>query len=390
MRPSCLDPAVTDIADPEAPPARLRIGVLAHIQHPIQQPFAGGLEAFTYDITRALQQRGHALTLFASSASAAELNLVPIWSDDNYENGARKRTSLCEEYIQEHHAYLALMQGIDAYGFDVIFNNSLHYVPVTMASLIRTPMLSVLHTPPFFELINAYRGLCNGDGLPRGGRFCTISEANARGWQAVLPDCAIIPNGIDLAYWSPRGEPGAQAIWFGRLVPEKGAHLAIDAARLAGVPLRLAGQAVDPGYFAKQIAPRLGQGIEYLGHLPRQQLVEELASASVAVVTPCWEEPFGLVVAEALACGTPVAAFARGALADLLSQETGALAAPGDVPGLAAALLAARGKSRAACRRHAEAQWSHELMLTRYEQLLREVVAHPRAPGRAPVAAAHG
>lgn len=367
------EPVLTDLVDPAAPPAPLRIGVLTHIQHPIRQPFAGGLEAFTYDITRGLQQRGHAVTLFASSASAAELNLVPVWSDDTYVNGARQRASLAEDYMQEHHAYLAVMQGIDDYGFDIIFNNSLHYVPATMASMIRTPMLTVLHTPPFFELINAYGGVRSG--ARKAGRFCTISAANARAWAELLPDCAVIPNGIDLAHWSPRGEPGEHAIWFGRLVPDKGAHLAIDAARLAGVPLRLAGQAVDPGYFAEQIAPRLGDGIDYLGHLSRHELVEELARASVALVTPCWEEPFGLVVAEALACGTPVAAFDRGALADLLDTHTGALAAAGDVPGLAAALLTARGKSRAACRRHAEAQWSDALMLTRYEQLLREVVA---------------
>jgi len=372
MRLPLLEPVLTDAIDPAAPPAPLRIGVLTHIQHPIRQPFAGGLEAFTYDITRGLQQRGHAVTLFASSSSAAELNLVPVWSDDTYVNGARRHASLSEDYLQEHHAYLAVMQGIDDHGFDIVFNNSLHYVPATMASMIRTPMLTVLHTPPFFELINAYRALRSS---PRNARFCTISAANARAWAELLPDCAVIPNGIDLAHWSPRGEPGEHAFWFGRLVPDKGAHLAIDAARLAGVPLRLAGHAVDPDYFAEQIAPRLGDGVEYLGHLPREVLVEELARASVALVTPCWEEPFGLVVAEALACGTPVAAFDRGALADLLDENTGALAAAGDVAGLADALRVARGKSRAACRRLAEAQWSHELMLTRYEQLLRDVVA---------------
>lgn len=343
----------------------LRIGVLTHIKHPIRQPFAGGLEAFTHDVTSGLMHRGHDVTLFASSSSDPALNIVPVWDDATYKDG--RRACLSSEYIEEHHAYLKAMQNIDDRRFDVIFNNSLHYVPATMASMIRTPMLTVLHTPPFFELINAYSG------ERRAGHFATISEANARQWKDVIPECHIIPNGIDLQTWSPRAAPLEHAIWFGRLVPDKGAHLAMDAAKLAGVPLRLAGQAVDPRYFKEQIQPRLSDQCQYLGHLGREELAIELASASAALVTPCWEEPFGLVVAEALACGTPVAAFARGAVGDLLTDATGALAAGGDVEGLAQALRLARRKSRLACRLHAETQWSHEVMLDRYDALLRQV-----------------
>ncbi|WP_296249863.1 glycosyltransferase family 4 protein [Pseudomonas sp. UBA4194] len=346
-------------------PSPLRIGVLTHIKHPVRQPFAGGLEAFTHDVTAGLIARGHDVTLFASSGSDPALNIVPMWDDSNYKDG--RRTCLSSEYIEEHHAYLKVMQGIDDRGLDVIFNNSLHYVPATMASMIRTPMLTVLHTPPFFELINAY----SGD--RRAGHFATISAANARQWQALLPECEVIPNGIDLQTWTPRDAPGEHAIWFGRLVPDKGAHLAMDAAKLAGIPLRLAGQAVDQGYFNEHIKPRLSDQCRYLGHLSRDELATELASACVALVTPRWEEPFGLVVAEALACGTPVAAFARGAIADLLTEATGALAGPDDVDGLAQAIRLARRKSRLACRLHAETHWGQATMLDRYESLLHRV-----------------
>jgi glycosyltransferase involved in cell wall biosynthesis len=169
---------------------------------------------------------------------------------------------------------------------------------------------------------------------------------------------------------------GEHALWSGRLVPDKGAHLAIDAARKASIPLRLAGQRVDERYFKEQIEPRLGPGVEYLGHLQRAELAVELAGAAVALVTPCWDEPFGLVVAEALACGTPVAAFNRGAMADLISDEVGCLVPPNDVAALADAMVVARGKSRSACRARAEALWNHDLMLDRYEALLTEMAAH--------------
>lgn len=342
----------------------LRIGILTHIKFPVCQPFAGGLEAFTHDVTLGLRARGHEVTLFAKGGSAAELEAVAVPDED-----VCRHSSLSSAYVAEHHAYLKLMQGIDDYGFDVIFNNSLHYVPVTMASLIRTPMLTVLHTPPFFEMTNALRG------DRQSGRFCTPSNANARNWSDWVPQCAVIPNGIDLHGWQPAATVGVHALWSGRLVPEKGAHLAIDAARQAGIHLRLAGQEVDDAYFKEQIKPRLGPGVEYLGHLQRPELAAQLASAAVAVVTPCWDEPFGLVVAEALASGTPVAAFDRGAMVDLISEDVGCLVPPNDVAALADAMTVARGKSRQACRARAEALWGHSLMLDRYEALLAEVAA---------------
>lgn len=340
----------------------LRIGILTHIKHAIGQPFAGGLEAFTYDVTLGLRARGHDVTLFAKGGSAAELNAVAVPDEEQC-----RHPSLSSAYVAEHHAYLKLMQKIDDCGFDVIFNNSLHYVPVTMASMIRTPMLTVLHTPPFFEMVNALRG------ERKTGHFSTMSAANARNWGDVVPDCALIANGIDLEGWHPVENVGEHALWSGRLVPDKGAHLAIDAARQAGIPLRVAGQRVDERYFKEFIEPRLGPGVEYLGHLQRPALAQELATAAVALVTPCWDEPFGLVVAEALACGTPVAAFDRGAMIDLISDEVGCLVPPNDVAALAAAMTVARGKSRTACRARAEALWNHDLMLDRYEALLADV-----------------
>lgn len=355
---------ITPWAPREGRSIPMRIGILTHIKFPISQPFAGGLEAFTHDVTLGLRARGHAVTLFAKGGSAEQLQAIAVPDEEQC-----RSPSLSSAYVAEHHAYLKLMQGIDEYGFDVIFNNSLHYVPVTMASMIRTPMLTVLHTPPFFEMVNALRG------SRQSGRFSTLSAANARQWQDVVKQCAVVPNGIDLGSWQPSAAVGEHALWFGRLVPDKGAHLAIDAARQAGMPLRLAGQAYDQHYFKEQIQPRLGPGVEYLGHLQRPELAAQLASAAVALVTPCWEEPFGLIVAEALACGTPVVAFDRGAMRDLVSDEVGCVVPANDVAALAAAIPLALGKSRQACRARAEAQWSHDLMLQRYETLLAEVVS---------------
>lgn len=350
----------------------MRIGILTHVKHPIREPFAGGLEAFTYDTTLALRQRGHDVTLFASSRSASVLDAVAIVDDEDVaEDGARDRQEIFfEAYRAEHVAYMNCMQRLERYRFDVVFNNSLHYVPLMMAPLLATPMLTVLHTPPFLELSNALTAVRPTPTM----RFATVSASNAKNWAQWVPECDVISNGIDLTAWLPAAAPTRRhAIWYGRLVPEKGAHLAIDAARQAGLSIEIIGQANDPAYFEKEIAPRLGDQAVYLGHFERARLVRHVQHASVCLVTPCWDEPFGLVVAESLACGTPVAAFARGAIPDLLSTDTGVTVPPGDVTALASAAVGAAGLSRAACRHRAQALWGQDLMLTRYEDLLRDV-----------------
>ena len=394
----------------------LRIGILTHLKHPVRQPFAGGLEAFTYDVTLALRKRGHEVTLFASSDSAPELEAIAILDDESYGDDGNRgpKEAFFEEYLNEHKAYMDCMQRIDSHGFDVIFNNALHYVPLMMAALIKTPMLTVLHTPPFFEMQNAIKAAAAHGNR---NRFCTVSDANAGSWRPWVPHCDVIPNGIDLNLWHAishrfgdddsafalrhragnvqgsvkvsaaagvqaisknlptEDSAGRTAIWFGRLVRDKGPHLAMDAARLAGLSIELAGQASDSAYFAQEIAPRLSDTAVYLGHLDRDALVARVQAASVALVTPCWDEPFGLVVAEALACGTPVAAFGRGAIPQLLTPRTGVVAPPGDVHALAAAALAALTLDRNACRAAAVQLWSLDAMVHQYEILLRQLVA---------------
>ena len=168
------------------------------------------------------------------------------------------------------------------------------------------------------------------------------------------------------------------AVWFGRIVPEKGTHLAIQAAHRARLRLHLAGPVCDQRYFDEEVQPLLASGDTYHGHLRHRELIDLIGMGSVFLCTPRWEEPYGLVVAEALACGTPVAAFRRGALPEILDINTGRFARADDVDSLAEAALEATTLKRMDCRQRAEQVASMERMVDEYVDLYTEL-SHPVA-----------
>ena len=343
----------------------MRIGIVASARFPIVEPFAGGLEAHTWSLAHGLRRRGHDVTVFAAPGSDPALGVrelqvrYPVISD-----AARADVSMTPEWwLQEHHAYLSLMLELRDSDLDVVHNNSLHYLPVAMAASLHAPVVTTLHTPPTPWLESAIQAPAHCPVT-----FVAVSAHTARAWRHVVPDAAVVRNGIDVNRWR-QGGGGGPAVWSGRLVPEKGPHLAAQAATLAGVPLRLAGPVLDTGYFDAMVRPWLSSQVEHVGHLRTDELVELVGSASASLVTPCWEEPYGLVVAESLACGTPVAGFARGALPELVDTRHARLVQPGDVEALATALLQAVELDRDRVRAHAVATCSVEAMVDRYETL---------------------
>ncbi|UFN46902.1 glycosyltransferase [Roseomonas sp. OT10] len=359
----------------------MKIALVAHLKYPIVEPFAGGLEMHTHLLARHLIARGHDVTLFAAEGSDRALNLRPCGAPTGMPNTPREAEAIA---LLEHQAYAGIVDAITAGGFDIVHNNALHYLPLDEARRIAAPMVTSLHTPPFRELADAVANPGHAD-----LRFIAVSDTVAAMWRDIVAVPDVVPNGIELDLFRPRleGPVAGHAIWFGRLVPEKGAHLAIAAARRAGVPLRLAGPRNDPAYWTDHIAPALGEGVSYLGHLDHAALAEQVAAAAVAVITPRWEEPYGLVVAEALACGTPVAGFARGALPEIVDAWTGCLAPADDIAALARAIPAAAALSRTDCRRRAEERCDARSMVSGYEALYRAELVSREAQEAAALAA---
>ena len=317
----------------------LKILLIAGLRYPIRQPFVGGLEAHTAALAHGLRRRGHSVVVVGADGSDPTLVDITVGALPDPSGGERPDITRDPAFEAAEDALFAdLMERLSTGmlgAFDVVHNNSLHPMPVQLAQSLPYPMVTTLHTPP---LPWADRVLA-GRGADRDQEFLAVSAATARAWQPWI-SAGVVHNGVDMDLWTP-GPGGAGAVWTGRIAPEKAPHLAIAMARAAGLPLTLAGPIIDFGYYDRHVRPHLGETVRHIGHLTQAALVDLIGASAVALVTPVWDEPYGMVVAEAMACGTPVVALARGGIPEILDGFSGRLLAPADFDGLDDAAMTA-------------------------------------------------
>jgi glycosyltransferase involved in cell wall biosynthesis len=191
-----------------------------------------------------------------------------------------------------------------------------------------------------------------------------------------FPWVANCPNALDFSLYPVKPHRGDYLLFLGRMSPDKGCHRAIDVAFAAGLPLKIAGKKREPleqQYFDEFVAPHLSADIEYLGEVTHGEKVELLQNARVTLFPIEWEEPFGLVMIESMACGTPVIARRCGSVDEVIADGRVGIVCDGDED-IVRALDAAREIDRAACRRWVEQRFSVERMATGYERLYRRLV----------------
>ena len=343
----------------------MKIAVIGHVRFPIARPFMGGMEAHCWHLCRGLRARGHDVTLFAAGDSDWGGKVEPV-VDIHYDREFPWHNWRGTPELTGHldKAFERMLPRIAKGGFDVVHNNSLHRFPPRFAARYRIPMVTSLHVPPFEVLKRAV-----ADGGAPWSLFTTCSQRQLAAWfeEGDVPFARVVPNGIDLADWPFRSRGDGTAVWMGRITPTKGPHLAAQAARLAGIPLTLYGTIEDQTYFDTEIAPLLEANVQYGGLLQGADLTNAIARASVLLFTPLWDEPFGLAVIEAMACGLPIAAVENGAIREVAGGV--ARYASADAVELAEALGKAIDNSRKAARERVEQLFTLERMLGAYERL---------------------
>ncbi len=300
------------------PQPPLHIAMLAPPWISVPAPGYGGVESVVSTLTEALVRRGHDVTLFCAPGSVSEANIVTLLEKSHPDEIER---SLFEvDHVAQ--AFDRIDRAALTDRFDVIHDHC-GFTALAMANRIDTPLVHTLHGPFTTDTAAFYA---------RHGHKATlvgISRAQLASAPIGLEAAGPIPNPIDLQAWPAQERKGDYLLWIGRIRPEKGPHRAIAAARAAGVPLVLAGviQPGQQGFFDREIAPHIdGERVRFIGEVGGSAKQALFAHARGLLMPIRWDEPFGMVVVEALACGTPVIAFPEGATPELiLDGKTGFL-----------------------------------------------------------------
>ncbi|MEY2422543.1 MAG: hypothetical protein QOI95_2610 [Acidimicrobiaceae bacterium] len=287
----------------------LRVAVLAPISWRVPPRHYGPWELFASLLTEGLVARGHDVTLFATGDSETRATLSSViphgWSDD----------PLVDPKVAE---CLHIASVFERAGeFDVI-HNSFDFLPLTYSELVRTPVVTTIHGFSSPRIVAVY------ERYNRSGAYVAISDSDRN---PRLDYVATIHHGIDTSVFGLHPAPGGYLLFFGRIHPDKGTSTAIEVAKRAGLPLVIAGIIQDQEYFDAAVAPHVdGTRVQYLGPIGSDRRAEVLGGAHALLHLIEFDEPFGFSVVEAMACGTPVIAFDRGSMRELVDDGvTGAL-----------------------------------------------------------------
>jgi glycosyltransferase involved in cell wall biosynthesis len=364
----------------------MRIALVAPLVTTIAQPFVGGSQAVVAILAQGMAQRGHQVTLFAREGSLVpDVEIVQIPTPDavlpSKFSTPGKAFAADVGFFAQANLFLDLFLNVQhqAQNFDLVHAHAFDWPSFICSAFVKEiPVLHTIHLPAIMPEINEGLRVLDRHGHPL--TLITVSQACAQDYAPYTPFDSIIYNGSDLDAipFVEHVPEDAPLLYAGRITPEKGVEEAIEIAELAGRPLLIAGGIYDRVYYEERIVPRLeqdGSRISYLGQLKHDELWRQMGQVSGLLFPIQWDEPFGLTPVEAMAAGTPVIAFKRGAAEEVIRHgETGFLVEPNNCTQAAAQVDRLKDISRSFCRAHVEANFSLSRMLDSYEQLYQSVL----------------
>lgn len=335
----------------------MKIAILAPIAWRTPPRNYGPWEQVASALTEGLIRKGQDVTLFAT-ADSITAGRLRYSAPRGYAEDATLDPKVAE--------CLHISDAMEAANeFDIIHNH-FDFLPLTYSKLIDTPMVTTIHgfsSPKIIQVYKKYDDSC---------AYVSISDSNR---SPDLDYIATVYNGIDTSQFDFIDRPGGYMLYFGRIHPEKGAHLAVEVAKRTGKRLVIAGLVQDEHYFAEQVSPHIdGKQIQYVGNVGPADRNRLLGNASVLLHLIDFDEPFGLSVAEAMLCGTPVVAINRGSMPELVVDgKTGFLVS--HVDEAVQSLRKLPALSRGDCAQWAMERFSQDMMVNRYLEIYQRVLA---------------
>jgi glycosyltransferase involved in cell wall biosynthesis len=334
----------------------LRVAVLSPIAWRTPPRSYGPWELFASLLTEGLVALGHDVTLFATadSITAARLHATSPcgWSED----------TMIDAKVAECTHIASVFERADE--FDIL-HNSFDFLPLTYSGLVDTPVLTTIHgfsSPNIVPVYERYNATTT---------YVSISDADRH---EKLDYAATIHHGIDVDSFGPVVEARDYLLFFGRIHPDKGTAAAIDVARRCGRPLVIAGLIQDQTYFRDCIEPHIdGVDVSYVGLVGAQDRGALLGGAYALLHLINFDEPFGFSVVEAMACGTPVIAYNRGSMPELLDDGiTGFLVHNADEAVNAVGMVGAL--NRGGIRSKTRSQFGRDTMAKKYADVYNQVL----------------
>ena len=337
----------------------LRIGMLAPIAWRTPPQHYGPWEQVVSTLTEGLVAAGHDVTLYATGDSVTDARLSSVVAA-GYEVDLRYDVKVFEALHISR-----CFEDAAAGRYDIIHNH-FDFLPLAWSRLVDVPVVTTIHGLSSEATVPAFRNF--DDNV----HYVAISDADRH---PDLTYAATIHHGVDASWFPLRVEPDSDGhvVFFDRIHPDSGADVAIEIARTAGRPIRLAGIVQDQEYFEHCVEPRLGSDAVYLGSVGGLDRAAVLGAASAMVHPIAFDEPFGLSVVESMLCGTPVVAFDRGSMGELVRQgRSGFLVA--DAAEAAAAVQRIDELDRRRCRDEAATRFGVQRMVSAYVALYRSIV----------------
>ncbi len=350
----------------------LRIAQVAPVAGPIPPEKSGSIESVTSLLTEGLVARGHEVTLFATGNSRTSATLHSL-----FEKGYRENPDLWPWELCEMFNLAAAIERADE--FDIVHYQA-EYYPMSLAfsRLCSAELVQTLHHAPAEEEVALWSRYADSP-------FVAISQEQAR-LLSGLDIAGVVYHGMDVPTFPFQVTPDDYLVFLGRFIEGKGVLYAVEVARRVGMKLKLA--AAENDYYRAHIAPHVdGQQIIYVGEVDHPAKTELLGGARALIYPVQVAEPFGLVLTEAMACGTPVAALDQGAVAEIVDQGVTGGVFP-TVEALIAGLPDVLALDRAAVRRRAIERFSADRMVDGYLEVYSRLMA--ARTGRAERTTPHG